>query len=334
MDNIEDWCISRQIWWGHRIPAWYDDNGNIYVGENEKDVRNYYKLGKIKLQQDEDVLDTWFSSSLWPFGSLGWPEKTEDFNDHFPTSLLVTGFDIIFFWVARMIMMSIEFTGKIPFKDVYVTGLIRDENGQKMSKSKGNIIDPIDLIYGISIEDLVTKRTSNLMQEGIAEKIERKTKKQFPNGIESYGTDALRMTFFSLATHTKDISFEFGRLKGFRNFCTKMWNAARFIDGYPNERDIFKANNENDEWIYNEFNKTKKQINKNIEDYRLDFAVNEIYEFFWNKFCDIYIEQCKKTGETSNLRPLLKEILQVAHPFAPFITEEINSILFNERIIN
>ena len=334
MDNIEDWCISRQIWWGHRIPAWYDDNGNIYVGENEKDVRNYYKLGKIKLQQDEDVLDTWFSSSLWPFGSLGWPEKTEDFNDHFPTSLLVTGFDIIFFWVARMIMMSIEFTGKIPFKDVYVTGLIRDENGQKMSKSKGNIIDPIDLIYGISIEDLVTKRTSNLMQEGIAEKIERKTKKQFPNGIESYGTDALRMTFFSLATHTKDISFEFGRLKGFRNFCTKMWNAARFIDGYPNERDIFKANNENDEWIYNEFNKTKEQINKNIEDYRLDFAVNEIYEFFWNKFCDIYIEQCKKTGETSNLRPLLKEILQVAHPFAPFITEEINSILFNERIIN
>ena len=334
MDNIEDWCISRQIWWGHRIPAWYDDNGNIYVGENEKDVRNYYKLEKIKLQQDEDVLDTWFSSSLWPFGSLGWPEKTEDFNDHFPTSLLVTGFDIIFFWVARMIMMSIEFTGKIPFKDVYVTGLIRDENGQKMSKSKGNIIDPIDLIYGISIEDLVTKRTSNLMQEGIAEKIERKTKKQFPNGIESYGTDALRMTFFSLATHTKDISFEFGRLKGFRNFCTKMWNAARFIDGYPNERDIFKANNENDEWIYNEFNKTKKQINKNIEDYRLDFAVNEIYEFFWNKFCDIYIEQCKKTGETSNLRPLLKEILQVAHPFAPFITEEINSILFNERIIN
>ena len=334
MDNIEDWCISRQIWWGHRIPAWYDDNGNIYVGENEEDVRNYYELGKIKLQQDEDVLDTWFSSSLWPFGSLGWPEKTEDFNDHFPTSLLVTGFDIIFFWVARMIMMSIEFTGKIPFKDVYVTGLIRDENGQKMSKSKGNIIDPIDLIYGISIEDLVTKRTSNLMQEGIAEKIERKTKKQFPNGIESYGTDALRMTFFSLATHTKDISFEFGRLKGFRNFCTKMWNAARFIDGYPNERDIFKANNENDEWIYNEFNKTKKQINKNIEDYRLDFAVNEIYEFFWNKFCDIYIEQCKKTGETSNLRPLLKEILQVAHPFAPFITEEINSILFNERIIN
>ena len=334
MDNIEDWCISRQIWWGHRIPAWYDDNGNIYVGKNEKDVRNYYNLGKIKLKQDEDVLDTWFSSSLWPFGSLGWPEKTEDFNDHFPTSLLVTGFDIIFFWVARMIMMSIEFTGKIPFKDVYVTGLIRDENGQKMSKSKGNIIDPIDLIYGISIEDLVTKRTSNLMQEGIAEKIERKTKKQFPNGIESYGTDALRMTFFSLATHTKDISFEFGRLKGFRNFCTKMWNAARFIDGYPNERDIFKADNENDEWIYNEFNKTKKQINKNIEDYRLDFAVNEIYEFFWNKFCDIYIEQCKKTGETSNLRPLLKEILQVAHPFAPFITEEINSILFNERIIN
>ena len=333
MDNIEDWCISRQIWWGHRIPAWYDDNGNIYVGENEQDVRNYYKLDAIDLKQDEDVLDTWFSSSLWPFGSLGWPEKTDDFKSFFPTSLLVTGFDIIFFWVARMIMMSIEFTGKIPFKDVYVTGLIRDENGQKMSKSKGNIIDPIDLIYGISIEDLVEKRTSNLMQEGIAEKIERKTRKQFPNGIESYGTDALRMTFYSLATHTKDISFEFGRLKGFRNFCTKMWNAARFIDGYPNQKDKFKAENDHDKWIYDEFNKAKKQINKNISDYRLDFAVNEIYEFFWNKFCDVYIEQCKKSGETSNLRPLLKEILQLVHPFAPFITEEINTILFDERII-
>ena len=333
MDNIEDWCISRQIWWGHRIPAWYDDNGNIYVGENEQDVRNYYKLDAIDLKQDEDVLDTWFSSSLWPFGSLGWPEKTDDFKNFFPTSLLVTGFDIIFFWVARMIMMSIEFTGKIPFKDVYVTGLIRDENGQKMSKSKGNIIDPIDLIYGISIEDLVEKRTSNLMQEGIAEKIERKTRKQFPNGIESYGTDALRMTFYSLATHTKDISFEFGRLKGFRNFCTKMWNAARFIDGYPNEKDKFKAENDHDKWIYDEFSKSKKQISKNISDYRLDFAVNEIYEFFWNKFCDVYIEQCKKSGETSNLRPLLKEILQLVHPFAPFITEEINTILFDERII-
>ena len=333
MDNIEDWCISRQIWWGHRIPAWYDDNGNIYVGENEQDVRNYYNLDAIDLKQDEDVLDTWFSSSLWPFGSLGWPEKTDDFKSFFPTSLLVTGFDIIFFWVARMIMMSIEFTGKIPFKDVYVTGLIRDENGQKMSKSKGNIIDPIDLIYGISIEDLVEKRTSNLMQEGIAEKIERKTRKQFPNGIESYGTDALRMTFYSLATHTKDISFEFGRLKGFRNFCTKMWNAARFIDGYPNEKDKFKAENDHDKWIYDEFSKAKKQINKNISDYRLDFAVNEIYEFFWNNFCDVYIEQCKNSGETSNLRPLLKEILQLVHPFAPFITEEINTILFDERII-
>ena len=333
MDNIEDWCISRQIWWGHRIPAWYDDKGNIYVGENEQDVRNYYKLDEMKLKQDEDVLDTWFSSSLWPFGSLGWPEETDDLKSFFPTSLLVTGFDIIFFWVARMIMMSIEFTGKIPFKDVYVTGLIRDENGQKMSKSKGNIIDPIDLIYGISIEDLVEKRTSNLMQEGIAEKIERKTRKQFPNGIESYGTDALRMTFYSMATHTKDISFEFGRLKGFRNFCTKMWNAARFIDGYPNEKDKFKAENEHDKWIYDELSKAKKQINKNISDYRLDFAVNEIYEFFWNKFCDVYIEQCKKSGETSNLRPLLKEILQLVHPFAPFITEEINTILFDERII-
>ncbi len=334
MDNIEDWCISRQIWWGHRIPAWYDQEGNIYVGENEKDIREYYKLNDMKLHQDEDVLDTWFSSSLWPFGSLGWPENTEDFDSFFPTSLLVTGFDIIFFWVARMMMMSLEFTGKIPFRDVYVTGLIRDENGQKMSKSKGNIIDPIDLIYGISLEDLVKKRTTNLMQEGISEKIEKKTRKQFPNGIDSYGTDALRMTFFSLATHTKDISFEFGRLKGFRNFCTKIWNAARFIDGYPKERDSFVEENDNDKWIYEEFLKSKNQINKNIQDYRLDFAINEIYEFFWNKFCDIYIEDCKKSGNTANLRPLLKEILYVIHPFAPFITEEINSILFQERIID
>jgi len=333
MDNIEDWCISRQIWWGHRIPAWYDEEGNLYVGESEDDVRNHYKLNDIELTQDEDVLDTWFSSSLWPFGSLGWPKNTEDLKDFFPTSLLVTGFDIIFFWVARMMMMSIEFTGKIPFKDVYVTGLIRDENGQKMSKSKGNIIDPIDLIYGISVNDLVKKRTSNLMQEGIAEKIEKKTRKQFPNGIESYGTDALRMTFFSLATHTKDISFEFGRLKGYRNFCTKIWNAARFIDRYPNERDSFKSLNQNDKWIYEEFQKMKEQINKNILDYRLDFAVNEIYEFFWNKFCDIYIEECKKSGNTSNLRPLLREILHVFHPFAPFITEEISNLLFKERII-
>ena len=333
MDNIEDWCISRQIWWGHRIPAWYDEDKNVYVGENENDVKNHYKLKGIKLIQDEDVLDTWFSSSLWPFGSLGWPEETDDLKDFFPTSLLVTGFDIIFFWVARMMMMSLEFTGKIPFKDVYVTGLIRDENGQKMSKSKGNIIDPIDLIYGISLDDLVKKRTTNLMQEGISKKIERKTRKEFPNGIDSYGTDALRMTFFSLATHTKDISFEFGRLKGFRNFCTKIWNAARFIEGYPSDRKVFIEENENDKYIYLEFKKTKKKIEKNIKDYRLDFAINEIYEFFWNKFCDVYLEDCKKSGQTANLKPLLKEILITLHPFAPFITEEINSLLFDERII-
>ena len=227
MDNIEDWCISRQIWWGHRIPAWYDSDNNVYVGHSEEEVRQFYKLDDRELSQDEDVLDTWFSSSLWPFASLGWPEKTEDYEKHFPTSLLVTGFDIIFFWVARMMMMSLEFTDQIPFKDVYVTGLIRDENGQKMSKSKGNIIDPLDLIYGISQDNLVEKRTSNLMQEGLAQKIEKKTRNQFPKGIDSYGTDALRMTFFSLATHTKDISFEMGRLKGYRNFCNKIWNAAR-----------------------------------------------------------------------------------------------------------
>ncbi|MDC1241460.1 valine--tRNA ligase [Gammaproteobacteria bacterium] len=334
MNNIEDWCISRQIWWGHRIPAWYDSENNVYVGHSEEEVRQFYQLDDRKLSQDEDVLDTWFSSSLWPFASLGWPKKTEDFEKHFPTSLLVTGFDIIFFWVARMMMMSIEFTDQIPFKDVYVTGLIRDENGQKMSKSKGNVIDPLDLIYGISQDDLVKKRTSNLMQEGIAQKIEKKTRNQFPKGIDSYGTDALRMTFYSLATHTKDISFEMGRLKGYRNFCTKVWNAARFINGYSAGNDSFQSANKTDEWIYEEFQKSKKQIERNIKDYRLDYAINEVYEFFWSKFCDVYIEECKKSEETNNLRPLLKEILVMMHPFAPFITEEIHTILFNNSIIS
>ena len=333
MDNIQDWCISRQIWWGHRIPAWYDTEGNVYVGHNEEEIRTQYDLDTRELKQDDDVLDTWFSSSLWPFASMGWPHETDDFKKHFPTSLLVTGFDIIFFWVARMMMMSLEFTDQIPFKDVYVTGLIRDENGQKMSKSKGNVIDPLDLIYGISQDALVEKRTSNLMQEKIAQKIERKTRNQFPKGIESYGTDALRMTFYSLATHTKDISFEFGRLKGYRNFCTKIWNAARFINGYPAGNEIFDPKTDADQLIMDEFQKTKNKIQKNIEDYRLDFAINEVYEFFWSKFCDVYIEECKKSGKTDNLRPMLKEILVMMHPFAPFITEEIHSLLFKSQII-
>ena len=333
MDNIQDWCISRQIWWGHRIPAWYDSEGNVYVGHNEEEIRTQYDLDTRELKQDDDVLDTWFSSSLWPFASMGWPHETDDFKKHFPTSLLVTGFDIIFFWVARMMMMSLEFTDQIPFKDVYVTGLIRDENGQKMSKSKGNVIDPLDLIYGISQDALVEKRTSNLMQEKIAQKMERKTRNQFPKGIESYGTDALRMTFYSLATHTKDISFEFGRLKGYRNFCTKIWNAARFINGYPAGNEIFNPKTDADQLIMDEFQKTKNKIQKNIEDYRLDFAINEVYEFFWSKFCDVYIEECKKSGKTDNLRPMLKEILVMMHPFAPFITEEIHSLLFKSQII-
>ena len=334
MNNIEDWCISRQIWWGHRIPAWYDNEGKFYVGYDEEEIRSKYDLDKKEeLKQDEDVLDTWFSSSLWPFASLGWPEETDDYNKHFPTTLLVTGFDIIFFWVARMMMMSLEFTNQIPFKDVYVTGLIRDENGQKMSKSKGNVIDPLDLVYGISLEDLLEKRTANLMQEGLANKIERKTKKQFPNGIESYGTDALRMTFYSLATHTKDISFEMGRLKGYRNFCTKIWNAARFINGYPEANETFNPDNKTDKWIEEEFNNSIKRIDKNIKDYRLDFAINEVYEFFWSKFCDIYIEECKKSGQTNNLRPMLQRILIMMHPFAPFITEEIHTLLFEKEII-
>ena len=330
MDNIQDWCISRQIWWGHRIPAWHDDEGNVYVGFDEAEVREFYNLDARALKQEEDVLDTWFSASLWPFGSLGWPKETEDFKKFFPTTLLVTGFDIIFFWVARMMMMSLEFTGKVPFKDVYVTGLIRDENGQKMSKSKGNIIDPIDLIYGIDLEDLVSKRTANLMQEGLAEKIERKTRKQFPNGIDSYGTDAVRMTFYSLATHTRDISFELGRLKGYRNFCNKIWNAARFINNYPMESTEFVARNEADKVIEEKFNQVSAQIQKNIEEYRLDFAMNEVYEFFWGEFCDKYIEECKTSGETANLHPMLKKILVLMHPFCPFITEEINELVFKD----
>ena len=334
MNNIEDWCISRQIWWGHRIPAWYDNDGNVYVGYSENDVRSHYSLDNRSLRQDDDVLDTWFSSSLWPFASMGWPNESKNLKTFFPTNLLVTGFDIIFFWVARMIMMSIEFTGKIPFKDVYVTGLIRDENGQKMSKSKGNIIDPIDLIYGITLEDLLEKRTSNLMQEGLADKIARKTKKQFPNGIDSYGTDALRMTFFSIATNAKDISFEIGRLKGFRNFCTKMWNAARFINGYENKGNDFEVKSKSDEVILKEFKQLKIDVEDNVNHYRLDLAINNVYEFFWNKFCDVYIEECKKTEKTDNLHPLLKEILIFIHPFAPFITEEIHSIIFKASLMD
>ncbi len=333
MNNIDDWCISRQIWWGHRIPAWYDQEGNVYVGHDEDDVRKFYELDARMLTQDNDVLDTWFSSSLWPFATLGWPEKTERIEDFFPTDLLVTGFDIIFFWVARMMMMSLEFTGKIPFSDVYITGLIKDENGQKMSKSKGNIIDPIDLIYGITLEDLITKRTSNLMQGGVAEKIERKTRKQFPEGIPAHGTDALRMTFFSIATHAKEISFEMGRLKGYRNFCTKIWNAARFINGFGKVNEIFLPENELDKWIDKELGICKSKTQIHIESYRLDLAINEVYEFFWGKFCDVYIEGCKKSGNTENLHPMLQKILVFMHPFAPFITEELHNLMFQTSII-
>ena len=333
MNNIDDWCISRQIWWGHRIPAWYDQEGNVYVGYDEDDVRKFYELDARTLTQDNDVLDTWFSSSLWPFATLGWPDKTKKIEDFFPTNLLVTGFDIIFFWVARMMMMSLEFTGKIPFSDVYITGLIKDENGQKMSKSKGNIIDPIDLIYGITLEDLITKRTSNLMQDGVAEKIERKTRKQFPDGIPAHGTDALRMTFFSIATHAKEISFEMGRLKGYRNFCTKIWNAARFINGFDKVNEIFLPENELDKWIDKELGICKSKTQIHIESYRLDLAINEVYEFFWGKFCDVYIEGCKKSGNTENLHPMLQKILVFMHPFAPFITEELHNLMFQTSII-
>ena len=333
MENIQPWCISRQLMWGHQIPAWYASDGTIFVADNseEANLMAKKKYGKeVKLTQDSDVLDTWFSSALWPFSTLGWPNKTQELEKFYPTSSLVTGFDIIFFWVARMMMMGLYFTKKVPFHEVYVHALVRDEKGQKMSKSKGNIIDPLDLIYGIELDDLLKKRTSNLMQEGLAEKIERKTRKQFPNGIESYGSDAVRMTFFSLATHTRDISFELGRLKGYRNFCNKIWNAARFINNYPKEQDKFEAKNDTDKWIEKEFNDVSEQITKNVEEYRLDFAMNEVYEFFWGKFCDKYIEDCKASGETANLHPMLKKILILMHPFAPFITEEVNELIFDD----
>ncbi|AOE50282.1 valine--tRNA ligase [Kangiella sediminilitoris] len=340
MENIQDWCISRQLWWGHQIPAWYDNSGKVYVGRNEEEVREKYDLGDIELRRDEDVLDTWFSSALWPFATLGWPEKTPELETFLPTSVLVTGFDIIFFWVARMIMMGLKFTGKIPFKEIYITGLIRDEQGQKMSKSKGNVLDPIDIIDGIDIESLVAKRTTGMMNPKAAEKIAKRTRKQFPDGIEAYGTDAMRFTFCAMASTSRDINFDLNRVEGYRNFCNKIWNAARYVLMNTEDQDTGLHNDAMefslaDRWIKSELQKTIVEFEKAIDTYRFDLAANALYEFTWNTYCDWYLELSKpvlysdeyseeaKRGTRHTLVTVLESLMRLLHPFMPFITEEI-----------
>ncbi|EOA3856294.1 valine--tRNA ligase [Vibrio cholerae] len=346
MRDIQDWCISRQLWWGHRIPAWYDEQGNVFVGRNEEEVRAENNIAAdVALRQDDDVLDTWFSSALWTFGTLGWPEKTPELNVFHPTDVLVTGFDIIFFWVARMIMMTMHFCkdedgkAQVPFKTVYVTGLIRDENGDKMSKSKGNVLDPIDMIDGIDLESLVAKRTGNMMQPQLAAKIEKNTRKTFENGIEAYGTDSLRFTLAAMASTGRDINWDMKRLEGYRNFCNKLWNASRYVLMNTEEQDCgFAAAAEleyslADKWIESQFELAAKEFNGHIDNFRLDMAANTLYEFIWNQFCDWYLEltkpvlwkgtEAQQRATRRTLITVLEKTLRLAHPVIPYITETI-----------
>lgn len=345
MRDIQDWCISRQLWWGHRIPAWYDEQGKVYVGRDEAEVRRENNLGAdVALRQDEDVLDTWFSSGLWTFSTLGWPEQTDALKTFHPTSVVVSGFDIIFFWIARMIMLTMHFmkdeNGKpqVPFKTVYMTGLIRDDEGQKMSKSKGNVIDPLDMVDGISLEELLEKRTGNMMQPQLAEKIRKRTEKQFPNGIEPHGTDALRFTLAALASTGRDINWDMKRLEGYRNFCNKLWNASRFVLMNTEGQDCGQNGGEMvlslaDRWILAEFNQTIKAYREAMDTYRFDLAANILYEFTWNQFCDWYLELAKpvmNSGSEAELRgtrhtliEVLEALLRLAHPIIPYITETI-----------
>ncbi|PCJ36954.1 MAG: valine--tRNA ligase [Moraxellaceae bacterium] len=341
MRDIQDWCISRQLWWGHRIPAWYDDEGNVYVGRDEAEARSKNNLADdVTLRQDDDVLDTWFSSALWTFSTLGWPEETEELKTFHSTDVLVTGFDIIFFWVARMIMMTLKFKKEVPFKKVYVHGLVRDAEGQKMSKSKGNVLDPLDIIDGISLEDLVKKRIGGMMQPKMAAKIEKQTRKHFPAGIESCGTDALRFTFLSLASTGRDIKFDTGRLEGYRNFCNKIWNATRYVLMNTEDQDN-GINNEPvelslaDRWIISRLQQTEKSVSHAIDEFRFDHASQTIYEFIWNEYCGWYLELSKpiltsddssveaKRGTRRTLLRVLETTLRLVHPMMPFITEEI-----------
>ena len=341
MRNIQDWCISRQIWWGHRIPAWYDAAGNVYVGRSEDEVRASHQLAAdYPLAQDEDVLDTWFSSALWPFSTLGWPEETPRLKQFYPTSVLVTGFDIIFFWVARMIMMGLKFMDDVPFREVYIHGLVRDAHGNKMSKSKGNVLDPIDLIDGIELETLVEKRTKGMMQPHLAEKIAKQTRRDFPDGIPSFGTDALRFTFAALASTGRDINFDLGRIEGYRNFCNKLWNAARYVLMNTEGQDCGQDGGEielsaADRWIQSRLQQVIGEVRNAIDGYRFDHAAQAIYAFAWDDYCSWYLELSKpvltdehasaaaKRGTRRTLVQVLETLLRLAHPIMPFITEEI-----------